>query len=391
MSHYSAPQNYPRRILLSVTGLSPQVITETLYALAVEQKPPFLPTEIHLLTTREGAERARLALLNPKTGRFHAFCRDYGIAPGAIHFTEQEIHVVEGEGRAELSDIRTADDNRAAADFITRHLAQLAEDAESALHVSIAGGRKTMGFYLGYALSLYGREQDRLSHVLVNAPFESEPQFYYPPPEPEVIDLARENRPASTADATITLAEIPFVRMRHGISTAAGTVGFGETIRQVQNSLGPPRLQFDYAQRKIWVGGVQLAIKPVDAAYYLWLATRVVRGEPPIHWSEAEPEPFLAVYRRLVSDYSGDYERTEEALRRNGLSADFASERKSRVQKALRNTLGRDEATPYLIENFGSRPLTRHGLKLTAEQIHLHYTPEDPPGEESSNNKIVAK
>ena len=34
-----------------------------------------------------------------------------------------------------------------------------------------------MGFYLGYALSLYGRTQDRLSHVLVSSPYES--RAYY--------------------------------------------------------------------------------------------------------------------------------------------------------------------------------------------------------------------
>jgi CRISPR-associated protein (TIGR02584 family) len=28
------------------------------------------------------------------------------------------------------------------------------------------GERKTMGFYVGYALSLFGRAQDRLSHVI---------------------------------------------------------------------------------------------------------------------------------------------------------------------------------------------------------------------------------
>ncbi len=49
---------YPRRILLAVTGLTPQVITETLYALAVQRQPAFIPTEIHLLTTHEGAEAA---------------------------------------------------------------------------------------------------------------------------------------------------------------------------------------------------------------------------------------------------------------------------------------------------------------------------------------------
>lgn len=37
-----------------------------------------------------------------------------------------------------------------------------------------------MGFFVGYALSLFGRAQDRLSHVLVSDPFESLTDFYYP-------------------------------------------------------------------------------------------------------------------------------------------------------------------------------------------------------------------
>jgi len=31
----TAPHDYPKRILLAVSGLSPQVLTETFYALAV--------------------------------------------------------------------------------------------------------------------------------------------------------------------------------------------------------------------------------------------------------------------------------------------------------------------------------------------------------------------
>ena len=57
------PERYPRRILLCVAGLSPQIVTETLYALTVIGEPRFVPTEIHLLTTAEGAERARLTVL----------------------------------------------------------------------------------------------------------------------------------------------------------------------------------------------------------------------------------------------------------------------------------------------------------------------------------------
>ena len=57
------PASYPRRILLAVCGLSPQIVTETVYALASAPELPFVPTEVHLITTREGAQRAELSLL----------------------------------------------------------------------------------------------------------------------------------------------------------------------------------------------------------------------------------------------------------------------------------------------------------------------------------------
>ncbi len=50
-SAINASQPYPRRILLAVTGLTPQVVTETLYALACRPQTPWVPDEIHLVTT----------------------------------------------------------------------------------------------------------------------------------------------------------------------------------------------------------------------------------------------------------------------------------------------------------------------------------------------------
>jgi CRISPR-associated protein (TIGR02584 family) len=50
------PHAYPRRILLAVIGMTQQILTETLYTLAVDSDPAFVPTEIHLITTAQGAE-----------------------------------------------------------------------------------------------------------------------------------------------------------------------------------------------------------------------------------------------------------------------------------------------------------------------------------------------
>lgn len=66
-----APETYPRRILLAVTGLSPQIVTETLYALAVAREPAWVPSEIQIVTTLRGAEEARLNLLSESPGWFH--------------------------------------------------------------------------------------------------------------------------------------------------------------------------------------------------------------------------------------------------------------------------------------------------------------------------------
>ncbi|NCS66598.1 MAG: TIGR02584 family CRISPR-associated protein, partial [Betaproteobacteria bacterium] len=125
----------PRRILLAVTGLSPQVVTETLYAL-VTAPDPFIPSEVHLITTSEGAERARLALLSDDPGWFQRLRHDYDLPE--IAFDAAHIHVLAGPDRAPLDDIRSPEENAHAADFITEIVRGLSADEHSALYASIA-------------------------------------------------------------------------------------------------------------------------------------------------------------------------------------------------------------------------------------------------------------
>ncbi len=213
------PETYPRRVLVAVTGLSPQVVTETLYALAVQRRPPFIPTEVVLVTTRTGAEHAWLMLLSEDQGWFHRFCQDYGLT--GIAFAENSIRILPDSQGNLADDIRTPEDNECAADYLADLVRELTQDPSCALHVSIAGGRKTMGYYLGYALSLYGRLQDRLSHVLISPPFESHPQFFYPTCAQRIIyALDKQQTPLDSSQAKVMLAEIPFVSLRHGLPEA---------------------------------------------------------------------------------------------------------------------------------------------------------------------------
>ncbi len=63
------PADFPHRVLLAVSGLTPQIVTETLYALAADEFAPFVPTEVHLITSAEGARRAELSLLSDDLGQ----------------------------------------------------------------------------------------------------------------------------------------------------------------------------------------------------------------------------------------------------------------------------------------------------------------------------------
>jgi CRISPR-associated protein (TIGR02584 family) len=236
------PHEFERRILLATVGLVPQIVTETVYALARDQSVPFIPTEVHIITTQEGAHRARLALLDPRDGKWRLLAADLGqpTLEGALN--RERIHVIAGADGKPLDDIVDLEQNVAAADAITRIVAELTADQDTALYVSIAGGRKTMGFLLGYALSLFGRAQDRLSHILVDSPFEQHPEFFYPPNEPRVL-FDRELRPVSTADARLHLAEIPIVRLRHGLPEAmlAGRASYSETVESLARTPFRPR------------------------------------------------------------------------------------------------------------------------------------------------------
>lgn len=376
MSMDASPNTFPRRILLAVTGLSPQIVTETLHALAVGQQPAFVPTEIHLITTQEGAERARLALLSDEPGWFSRLCADYRLP--RIQFDMAHIHVLSTTTGVLMDDIRTPEDNESAADFITDLVRRLTADSSTALHVSIAGGRKTMGFYLGYALSLFGRDQDRLSHVLVSEPYESSWDFFYPTPYSRVI-TTRDNKLADTAEARVTLAEIPFVSLRHGLpdDLRQGHARYTQAVQAARRVLGPADLTLDHSSRRVCASGQAFTLPPAEFALLAVFARRAIKQEPALEAPAKDApdfswaERYLAEYR-AVQGAMGETEATERALQR-GMDGDYFSQRLSKLHRWLKQIIGQ-AAAPYLIHNGGTRP-RRYRLALPPEAVRFAELP----------------
>lgn len=389
----STPNGFSRRVLLCVTGLSPQVVTETLYALAVGRPAAdrFVPTELRVLTTSEGRQHALLSLLDRTAGAFHAICRDFRLR--GIRFDETMIETIRSASGAPLGDIQTPEDNTRAADAITAMIRQITADDDCALHVSLAGGRKTMGFYAGYALSLFARAQDRLSHVLVNHPFDLIRQFYYPPPQAVVL-RDPSGRPIRSDEAVITLAEIPIVRLGNGLprTLAKGTASFSEAVRATELALRTPRLEFGTEGRIVRFGdgrdgGTEVELPDQLFAFYLWLARRRKAldegdGFVPVGKAMPCPEDFIRTYRNTFGRMSVD-ERTIALLRADGTRdtdrgvepprVSWFRQKRSKLNGALEEALGVG-AAPYLVAATGPRNAKRCGLGIHPDNIRIPPT-----------------
>ena len=219
-------------VLLAVTGMSPAVLTETLWALAHET-PPVIPQRVIVLTTLRGrAEIEReLFTVSPEFGgacvwdALRATLQRKGHdLDGRLRFgtTADDVRVFTAQnsttGRStELEDIRTPAENAAVADFVLEEVRRIVENPDTRLVASIAGGRKTMGALLYACLTLIGRETDRLTHVLVNEPFEDprlRPKFFFTG-QPAVTLTRPDGSKAKTSSARIDLADVPFVPLRN--------------------------------------------------------------------------------------------------------------------------------------------------------------------------------
>ena len=163
--------------------MTPQIITETVWALACDPQSDekWIPDEIHIMSTDDGLNQIRKRLFEDQV--FQQFQTDFPQLKNIEFNLIEHLHVIRDVDGNVLVDLKTPEHNQCAGNAICEKIREFTQNEDVSLHVSIAGGRKTMGFYAGYALSLYGRAQDTMSHVLVEERFEVVKDFFYPTPK----------------------------------------------------------------------------------------------------------------------------------------------------------------------------------------------------------------
>lgn len=271
--------------LLCVAGISPAIVTETVWALCMDEARDVQIVEVVVVTTSEGR-----AKLEPLGMQLEQMALDWPQLAPRLAGVVTRVEVIKDAEGAQLPDVRTSSDNKHMVLQLQRLIEQYTRADEPRLHASLAGGRKTMGHYLGSLMSLFARDEDGVSHVLVSQRWAEQAGFWYPLPaaceEPRAWFTERGvEQPHHASEAVVELCEIPLLRLRSLV---------------VDNSYGSSLGQYRFEEL------LALAQRRVDGAP---LRVRVVRGAWDIFVDDAPlmlaPTAHIVLARALVLHHEG--------------------------------------------------------------------------------------
>lgn len=275
-------------VLVATVGASPQVVTETLYA--IHKEGWTWPDRIVLFTTSLGAEKARAGLIDE--GHLARLCKELEVPQPTLD--DADFCVVPDADGQPVNDARSLADHEALGDFIMTGIRDLtapeSDGGSATLHASLAGGRKTMTFYLGYAMSLFGRRDDVLSHVLISEGYEGYASFWYPSVDQAPFE-GRNGQRLLPADAEVTLAPIPFIRHRAELPSSlpiqrAGVhfrelvalINLGERVEDLHVRVDLPAGEIVVSSRQGTTVPVKASLGPMSLAFYTVMVRATIEG-----------------------------------------------------------------------------------------------------------------
>jgi len=341
------------KILIALCGMSPAVITETVYALAMKNN---CPSKVIVVTTTLGREKIKEDILD--SGIWSKLCKtlkekiDFG-------FSSYHIRLIpKPDAKGDAEDILSTLDNNCAADFILSTLREFTENPDTEIVLSIAGGRKTMSSIGALAMSLLGREEDTLCHVLVNTPFDSPsliPKFFFPLDVP-IIHRSLDDSSITSADAKITLCDIPFPRLRYLFQNEFQRLpgGFNDTVtlanQRVSGRIPSPDLRITPERMEISFDNKLIKFNCAEFLMYWMLTERARNSMPQIHGQASLLEEFISftkdiTYTRMpeiIHHKENILEKSDDDVRK------LISAISAKIRKHITLNNGRDACLPSL-------------------------------------------
>lgn len=381
--------DYWKEIFVFVVGTSPQIITETIYALGTAT-PPVYPDEIYVITTAAGKRLVIETLLGKNI--LDELINDYSFPK--VELPEKNILVPKDRQGKEIEDICSYEENELIGDLITSFIKEKCQDPKNRLHCSLAGGRKTMSFYLGAALQLFGRPWDRLYHVIVSPEFESNPEFFYKPRKDRELQIRTRDgqlKSVNTREARIMLADLPFIRLGPKINLKSKT--FRELVQEGQSEIDlfirQPALSVDLRNRSISVDGHILTFSPTLMFFYVSFLN--LKKEGCLYQDRAYCGECKDCFRELSELFSADSLRAnldkfsglfgarnwkkQEMLNKwkHGIPVEVCRQYISKLNREIRELL-REDILASLVEISTVKiyASSRYGVKLEKSKININ-------------------
>jgi CRISPR-associated protein (TIGR02584 family) len=301
-----------KNILVCVSGLTPQIITESLYCLSVKEKIPI--HEVYVITTARGKDVILGKDKHPATPKsslkneIEELCKTYKLNPPSFENNSNHI-IVAREESVELPDIRSDVHNKLFPNKVNDFIRLKSHEKETVIYAVISGGRKSMSVHLSFALSLFGRENDKLLHVLTSE--EHEFKGFYPKNKKE--------------HKSLELSEIPFVRLRSLISSEFADkkllsknyidiVNFAQ--KQLKIVTAQSKLFIDIPSAQLIFNSSKIKLEPLEFALYFSFVDRIVSSKnTSIPIQTINSAEFGATVASFISEYFPHYYFNESIKR----------------------------------------------------------------------------
>lgn len=374
-----------REVLIFVAGATPQIITETIYALAM-QKPPIHADELHIITHSQGKQLIMQKL--GKDGVLQQLCTEYGIP--RLSLSDANFLVITDQDGNELSDIRTVADNEQAGDQIAAFLRTKAAEPSVRLHCSLSGGRKTMTHYMGIAFQLFARQWDRLYHVMVAPEFEKVEQFFYPPKQPQQLNVKSRTGEViiNTADANVSLVQLPMIYLRDKVPSQATTIReiVAEGQKEIDMAATQRPVRVNLAERTLYIGDTLIDLSPIQLMLY---TTFLNLKRQPCRFSSRDychectacfvplveltsSEAIEQMARDYQAIYGNDPLKADELLEKwdRNLQTDLLRQQISKINAAIRDDLNDPTLLPiYKVSTVKQYGSSRYGVRVEKAKI----------------------
>ncbi|MCI6981592.1 MAG: CRISPR-associated ring nuclease Csm6 [Akkermansia muciniphila] len=199
-----------KNVLITVLGMSPAVVTETIWALFREGEEQ-VPDEVCIVTSEKGRMGFKKGVLDTGIwGEMKAAVGKEGMRLEWWMLTDPST----GEA---LDDIVNSEHQEIVADKLLEIIRRYKNPQGDPYHIvaSIAGGRKSMSALMYAAMSLAAEETDRITHVLVDDEVTRIRDFFYPGQKKQELSYMDRNdqqeKSLTAANVRCELADLPFV------------------------------------------------------------------------------------------------------------------------------------------------------------------------------------